>query len=107
TINLDSPVTLVTGQTYQISVTLSDGTWQQKTVQNTANTTSVVTVTSAFSAAPPPESNWILSGNSVVPKQYRVINRVPVSETIEGMHEITASEYDSTKYSFIDSMSTI
>jgi predicted phage tail protein len=107
TINLDSPVTLVAGQTYQISVTLSDGTWQQKTVQNTANTTSVVTVTSAFSAAPPPESNWILSGNSVVPKQYRVINRVPVSETIEGMHEITASEYDSTKYSFIDSMSTI
>ena len=107
TINLDSPVTLVTGQTYQISVTLSDGTWQQKTIQNTANTTSVVTVTSAFSAAPPPESNWILSGNSVVPKQYRVINRVPVSETIEGMHEITASEYDSTKYSFIDSMSTI
>ncbi|NBW21763.1 MAG: host specificity protein J, partial [Caulobacteraceae bacterium] len=82
TINLDSPVTLVAGQTYQISVTLSDGTWQQKTVQNTANTTSVVTVTSAFSAAPPPESNWILSGNSVVPKQYRVINRVPVSETI-------------------------
>ncbi len=107
TINLDSPVTLVAGQTYQISVTLSDGTWQQKTVQNTANTTSVVTVTSAFSAAPPPESNWILSGNSVVPKQYRVINRVPVSETIEGMHEITASEYDSTKYSFIDNMSTI
>jgi predicted phage tail protein len=107
TINLDSPVTLVVGQTYQISVTLSDGTWQQKTVQNTANTTSVVTVTSAFSAAPPPESNWILSGNSVVPKQYRVINRVPVSETVEGMHEITASEYDSTKYSFIDSMSTI
>lgn len=107
TINLDSPVTLVAGQTYQISVTLSDGTWQQKTIQNTANTTSVVTVTSAFSAAPPPESNWILSGNSVVPKQYRVINRVPVSETIEGMHEITASEYDSTKYSFIDSMSTI
>lgn len=107
TINLDSPVTLVAGQTYQISVTLSDGTWQQETIENTANTTSVVTVTSAFSAAPPPESNWILSGNSVVPKQYRVINRVPVSETIEGMHEITASEYDSTKYSFIDSMSTI
>jgi predicted phage tail protein len=108
TINLDSPVTLVSGQTYQLSVTLSNGAWEQKTVQITSNiTTSVITVTQPFSLAPLPESNWILSGNSVIPKQYRVINRVPVSETIEGMHEITASEYDSSKYSFIDNMSTI
>lgn len=105
TVTLDSPVTLIAGESYKISVTLSNGTAVEKTVTNGAgDNISVISVSSNFSVIPLPESNWILSGTTIKPKKYRVINRVPVTETIEGMHEITATEYDLTKYTFIDEM---
>lgn len=105
TVTLDSPVTLISGESYKISVTLSNGTAVERTVVTGAGSDiSTIVVSSNFPMIPLPESNWILSGTSVKPKKYRVINRVPVTETIEGMHEITAAEYDDSKYTFIDEM---
>lgn len=131
TITLDSPVNLPSGTNYTISVTTSslvipvpdgvdsgvsnsDPSQRQRvrfdlkdaTIQSRGNNLTVLTLNSpGFGATvPPPESNWVIRANTIPNTIYRVINRSPVQDSIEGMHEILAVEYSGSKYSFIDDM---
>jgi predicted phage tail protein len=133
-VTLDSPVDLATGTTYKITVTTSklvppvpngvdaavlenDPVQEQKlrfevkeaTITSTGNNLTVLNLQSpGFGAdVPPPESNWIIQGGTLSNTIYRVINRSPVQDSIEGMHEILAVEYNSSKYSLIDGMSLL
>lgn len=131
TITLDSPVNLPSETNYTISVTTSslvipvpdgvdsgvsnsDPSQRQRvrfdlkdaTIQSRGNNLTVLTLNSpGFGATvPPPESNWVIRANTIPNTIYRVINRSPVQDSIEGMHEILAVEYSGNKYSFIDDM---
>lgn len=101
-ITLDNPVEILTDETYTLTVMLADGTVQEKTVTNSPETATILTLESALSSAPPPESNWILASTTVQPQLFRVLNRVPVSGSTEMLHEITAIEYNPGKYSQIE-----
>jgi len=101
-VTLDNPVTLLQGTSYALTVMLADGTIQEQSVSNSPGTTSVITVTTNFTSAPPPESNWIISSTTASPQVYRVLNRVPAQGSTEMMHEITASEYDPNKFTQIE-----
>ena len=128
TVTLDSPVNLPSGTTYKITVTtstlqipemeggnnLADPAQKQKvrfkiaeaTITNNGNNLTVLELQSPGfgSDIPPAESNWVIQGGDLSNTIYRVINRSPVQDSIEGMHEILAVEYNSSKYAFIDNM---
>lgn len=130
-VTLDSPVDLTPDINYKITVTtskliipqieaganLSDPAQNQKlrfevkeaTIMTSGNNlTTVFLVNPGFGAdVPPPESNWVIQGGALSDTIYRVINRSPVQDSIEGMHEILAVEYNSSKYSLIDEMSLL
>lgn len=130
-VTLDSPVDLTSGTTYKITVTTSklvipqieqganqsDAAQKQKlrfevkeaTITSTGNNLTVLNLQSpGFGAdVPPPESNWIIQGGTLSNTIYRVINRSPAQDSIEGMHEILAVEYNSSKYNLIDGMSLL
>lgn len=103
TVTLDNPVALEEGETYTLSVLLADGTVEQRTIANSPEVgVTTLSLQTALSTAPPPESNWILASTTVEPELFRVINRVPTQGTSEMMHEITAVAYDSNKFGFIE-----
>ena len=102
TITLDSSVEILTGETYTLTVMLADGTVQERGVTNSPGLATALTLGSALSSAPPPESNWILVSTNIQPQLFRVINRIPSSDSTEMFHEITAIEYDPAKYSQIE-----
>ena len=128
TITLDSPVNLPAGTNYTITVTtsnlikpsidggnnLADPSQNQRlrfevkeaSIQSRGTNLSVLTLEGAGfgSNVPPPESNWVIQGGDISNTIYRVINRSPIQDSIEGMHEILAVEYNQNKYSFIDDM---
>ena len=128
TVTLDSPVNLPSGTTYKITVTtstlqipqieggnnLADPSQKQKlrfkiaeaTITSNGNNLTVLELQSPGfgSDVPPPESNWVIQGGDLSNTIYRVINRSPVQDSIEGLHEILAIEYNNNKYSFIDDM---
>ena len=101
-ITLDSPVIIVAEQTYAVTVILADGTVAERGITNSPGQTTTLTLSSGLSSAPPPESNWILASTTVQPQLFRVLNRVPVSGSLEMFHEITAVEYNPSKYSQIE-----
>ena len=101
-ITIDNPVEILEDETYTLTVMLADGTVQERTVTNSPETATTLTLDLALSSAPPPESNWILASTTVQPQLFRVINRVPRSGSTEMMHEITAIEYNPAKYSQIE-----
>jgi predicted phage tail protein len=102
TITLDHEVEILPGETYTLTVMLTDGTVQEKSVTNSPGLTTALTLASALSSVPPPESNWILASTTVRPQLFRVLNRVPSSGSSEMFHEITAVEYNPSKYSQIE-----
>lgn len=128
TITLDSPVNLPAGTNYTITVTtsnlikpsidggnnLADPSQNQRlrfevkeaSIQSRGTNLSVLTLEGAGfgNNVPPPESNWVIQGGDISNTIYRVINRSPIQDSIEGMHEILAVEYNQNKYSFIDDM---
>lgn len=101
TITLDSAVQLGV-ESYTLSVLLADGTLANASVLNQSGTHQILTTT-GFPSIPPAESNWILSSTSMQSQLFRVLNRVPIPESIEMMQEITAVEYNNSKYASIES----
>lgn len=101
TITLDSAVQLGV-ESYTLSVLLADGTLANASVLNQPGTHQILTTT-GFPSIPPAESNWILSSTSMQAQLFRVLNRVPIPESIEMMQEITAVEYNNSKYASIES----
>ena len=102
-ITLDNPVEILEGEVYTVTVMLADGTVHERVVTNSPGTAAtILTLDLPLESAPPPESNWILASSTVQPQLFRVINRVPSSDSTEMMHEITAIEYNPAKYSQIE-----
>ena len=81
-----------------LSVILSDGTVEQRTVSDISG--AVITVSSAFSSAPNANSPYLISSNSLQTQLFRVIQ---VQEQDDVNYAITGLSYVEGKYNFIES----
>jgi len=81
----------------QMNVVLPDGTLEQRTVSNV--TGSVVTVADAFSAAPNPNSVWVLGTNDIQTSLWRVIG---IQEEDGINYTVAAVAYNQSKYANVE-----
>lgn len=99
TVTVDDTATtdLVTTSNPTLSVVLPDGTVETKAVSGIAG--AVITVSSAFSAAPNPNSVWILQNDTVQTSTWRVLS-VQENEGIQ--YSISALAYNASKYDYVE-----
>lgn len=98
-ITLDADIVFEAGKTYELSCRLANGDIETKTVTNSAGTTNVVNVATAFTSAPEQFSMWLLSASDLVPEQWRVVS---ISENDQNEIEITALAYRPDKYNAVE-----
>lgn len=94
-IRLDRIADVVAGN--RLIVNLPSGASQSRTVQ--AVNGEAVTVTTAYSETPQPESVWVVESNELYAQQYRVVS---VSDNNDGTFTITGAYHDPDKYARID-----
>jgi len=88
---------LVTTSNPTLSVVLPDGTVETKAVSGISG--AVISVSSAFSAAPNANSVWILQNDSVQTSTWRVLS---VQENDGIQYTVSALAYNSGKYSYVE-----
>lgn len=88
---------LVTTNNPTLSVVLPDGTVESKAVSGISG--AVITVSSAFSEAPNPNSVWILQNDTVETSTWRVLS-VQENEGIQ--YSISALAYNASKYDYVE-----
>jgi len=85
-----------------LSVVLSDGSVETKTVSGISG--AEITVSSAFSSAPNSNSVWILQNDTVQTTQWRVLT---ITEEEGVNYVVTALPYNSGKYAYVEDGSTL
>ena len=85
-----------------LSVILSDGTLETKTISSISGTT--ITVSSAFSSTPLANSVWVIENDSLSLQTFRVFS---VKEVNQLEYEIQAVVHNPSKYSFVEDGSTL
>jgi len=85
-----------------LSVVLSDGSVETKTVSGIVG--AAITVGSAFSSAPNSNSIWILQNDTVQTTQWRVLS---ITEEEGVSYTVTALPYNSGKYAYVEDGSTL
>jgi len=93
---------LTTSNSATLSVILSDGTLEQRSISSISGTT--ITVSSAFSSVPQANSVWVIENTSVQLQTFRVIG---VTEVDGLAYQVTAVAFNSTKYDFVEDGSTL
>jgi len=96
-ITVDDATGLTLGTTPQLSVILPTGALETKAVSSIVG--SVITVSSAFSATPNANAPWLFQNTTIVPTTWRVLS---VQEQDSCKYAITALEYDSSKYAYVE-----
>jgi predicted phage tail protein len=99
-LTLDSEVSLASGQPYQVSCILPDGTVETKTISNTPGTYSVINTTEDFTSAPLSYAIWIINSDVINEELWRIIS---IAEVDKVNFEITALSYRPEKYDVVES----
>lgn len=94
-ITLDRPTEAKAGDV--LFITLKDGKQQGRTVKS--STGNVVTVTTAYSEALMKDATWYLEAADLKSQLFKVIK---LTSPDEGIYEVTAVEYNTSKYAAID-----
>ncbi|MDN4497999.1 DUF1983 domain-containing protein [Pseudomonas mosselii] len=81
----------------RLIINLPNGSAQGRTVQSVAGR--AVTVTTAYSVQPEPELQWAIDADDLALQLFRVLK---TSRTAEGEYEITALEFNPSKFAAID-----
>ncbi|SER55550.1 host specificity protein J [Pseudomonas soli] len=81
----------------RLIINLPNGSAQGRTVQSVAGR--AVTVTTAYSVQPEPELQWAIDADDLAIQLFRVLK---TSRTTDGEHEITALEFNPSKFAAID-----
>tara|TARA_B100000427_G_scaffold16370_1_gene12749 strand:- start:786 stop:4037 length:3252 start_codon:yes stop_codon:yes gene_type:complete len=98
TITVDDTTDLTYSVGSTLSVILSDGSVENKSVSGISG--SVITVSSAFTSAPNVNSIWVYQTTDILTSTWRVLT---VVEEGRSNYAITASQYNSGKYNHIES----
>nr|BAR39304.1 phage-related protein tail component-like protein [uncultured Mediterranean phage uvMED] len=83
----------------EISVLLSTGIVEKRTIQNIDVNAKTITVSTAFSEIPNAESVYILQSTEVQTLQYKVVE---ISEQDNGIYSVIALEYNNSLYAAVD-----
>lgn len=97
-LKLDRSVTLTSDAGYAVSVTLPDGTVQERAITSRAGTTDTVTLTSALSQVPDPAAVWLITG-PVAPQLFRIVS---IREEKPHIYAVSALQHEPGKYAAID-----
>ncbi|WP_139671668.1 phage tail protein [Pseudomonas sp. F16(2018)] len=81
----------------RLIINLPNGSAQGRTVQSVAGR--AVTVTTAYSVQPEPELQWAIDADDLAIQLFRVLK---TSRTADGEYEITALEFNPSKFAAID-----
>ncbi len=81
----------------RLIINLPNGSAQGRTVQSVAGR--AVTVTTAYSLQPEPELQWAIDADDLAIQLFRVLK---TSRTTDGEYEITALEFNPSKFAAID-----
>ena len=93
---------LATTGSATLSVILSDGTLETKTISTISGTT--ITVSSAFSSVPQANSVWVIENTSISLQTFRVFS---VKEVNQLEYEIQAVAHNPSKYASVEDGSTL
>jgi len=93
---------LVTSDAATLSVILSDGTLETKTISSISGTT--ITVSTAFSSVPQANSVWVIENTSLSLQTFRVFS---VKEVNQLEYEIQAVAHNPSKYASVEDGSTL
>lgn len=108
TVTLDRAVTLAAATTYKLLVQVVSATGvvtaEERTVTSAAGTRTTITINSAFTVTPLPYTPWILNG-PVLGVKYKVLNITQGGKP--GELDISAAQYDPTKFARIDNGGTV
>jgi len=88
---------LPTSGSATISALMPDGSVETRAITTIVG--EVVTVATAFSVAPNPNSIWIIDNSTVQTTTWRVIN---VSEKDQAQYQVSALAYNASKYSYVE-----
>ena len=99
TVTLDKIPSEVSGSNWFLDVMLPSGTIERRSILSFNKPTNQITLATPLSATPVLGAVFVLSSVSVVPFQFRVTG---VSETSEGLYDVTATEYNPDKYAFVE-----
>ena len=80
-----------------LSVILSDGTLETKTISTISGTT--INVTSAFSSVPPTNSVWVIESTAIQLQIFRIIS---VTEVGQLNYQVTAVAHNPSKYANVE-----
>ena len=94
-VTVDDATGLVSGGI--LSVVLPDGTVQVRTVQTIVG--DVITVSSAFTAAPNANSMWVYETSNIQASTWRVLG---IAEQDGSQYAITALSYNASKYAYVE-----
>lgn len=102
---LDSPVTLLSGETYHLSVILPDGSLEERqcfvhgTSTSSGGTGNTITLISPLSAVPVVGAIWLIYRTTLVPFIARVLS---VNAESNGTYTLTAHKHYPDKYGMVE-----
>jgi predicted phage tail protein len=97
TVTADISVTLPGGSAHTLTATLPDGTIETKTISSVVG--AVITVSSAFSAAPLAQSIWSIQSSTVAHQKFRCIS---VADGGDGTFAIVGVQHNDSIYATAD-----
>jgi predicted phage tail protein len=99
TIVLDDAVTFVAGQNYALSCIIANGTVESRPVFSIDAAGTTVTLQTAFSSDPLPNTVWVLSASDLKPTTWRVTG---VKENDNLIYEIQGVRHNPSKWGYIE-----
>ena len=97
---IDSPIIIVSGVSYSVSVMLQDGTIGTSNIFSSPGSTVSLNLLNALPSIPLPNAIWAVAASNLAPTSWRSLS---VSETAKNEYEVTAIAHDSAKYAAIES----
>ncbi|GEP11112.1 TipJ family phage tail tip protein [Methylobacterium gnaphalii] len=98
-LRLDRAITLTAGSPYTVSVTLPDGTVEEKAVASSASgTLSVLPLAEALSQTPDKAAVWLVAG-PIAPQLFRIVS---IREEQPHIYAVTALQHEPGKFDTID-----
>lgn len=98
-VTIDAPILIEVSKTYTLSVVLPDGSIEDRVLNNSPASTSVLTFTTPLTAAPQVMGMWVVSVSDLSTEMWRVVG---LTETSNHELEVSAIEHHPEKYALVE-----
>lgn len=98
-IGIDAPITVQSGKLYTLSTIDPIGNVVERTLNNAAGSTSLLTFAAALPALPILNSVWMVAVSDLVPELFRIMS---IRERARHQFEVTGVSHNSSKYAAIE-----